>query len=459
MESMMNIKPRKLGDQYGVVRDDGTVLEQGMTKQEAKARVKELKGMTYAQSLRLRLNPNKEQASRLSEVCDNYKFLYNFALQTIDREVSIPPEDAYKYNLATKELKAQLKVVTKKAREADNDEEKATHEAERAEILDRMEQIHKDTFDVNINPLLSQWGKNLVQSMEAFCPDLPSGSIAAVKQKVTAQWKQYRYQLLTGECAGIQRHSDRSFSLSSVEVRLFKNPAGTFAKIKVSARKSNDVLEDKDMYIVLPFSFSHKNPMIESAVSRLIELGNGVTSSPTISKRGRKWFLSFSVELPVRQNELVDERILNVYIPGEGDAFLEMAPSNDLNRKSYLESDSALHMKRGFEARRKKMNRSYYNSTSGSRVGHGRKRALKGPHRITEKFENSRRTWNQQRAAVIVKEALKHQCSSIHMTDLCEAKLSDLRLGDWSYYEFMDFVEKAAKKEGIAFKKTKAEKE
>lgn len=183
------------------------------------------------------------------------------------------------------------------------------------------------------------------------------------------------------------------------------------------------------------------------------------------NERKKKWMVLFPCEIQPSEHKLVEGRVMHVYPPGNGKllrcAYFKRQPANAIDDvwREDIEYESAMASRKIYEERRNRISHKYRQDRSCSElptgaVGHGRKRALLAKEKWQSKYDRRTTTLNQQRAAHIVKLAIRWKCSIIEFLNPSDVTLDGYNLlPSWPWFKLEQSIKNKCEEHGIEFRK------
>lgn len=184
-----------------------------------------------------------------------------------------------------------------------------------------------------------------------------------------------------------------------------------------------------------------------------------------IGQSNGQWTIFIPYDKAIESHPDLDPtRTLEVYPPGPDEngraRFLNCTyhPSRGQPWTETVEFRSAIKFWNHYDSRAKAISQKYRQDAKFGginrvgAVGHGRKRALQNKERWQAKYHRVTKTFNQQRAAFIVRCAIKMRCGRIEMVDMTGKFPKDLRVFDnWPYYDLQQCIKNCCESKGITF--------
>ncbi len=299
--------------------------------------------------------------------------------------------------------------------------------------------------------------------------------ISYVTRDVESRYRGSRFNVALG-----QKHSPtyRSYAIAQDQYRLKHDGNGTFEiAIALLSRKADLVRNTDDGPVPVecptrPNFLLHTSRLPSWQKKVLAEIAAGGRKAATLkivhNQRKKKWIvlIPYDLEGIDTSTKMDPKRVLEVFPPGKGE-ILKMAflakerPATEEKQKTdvwsmLIEFASAVGMLAGYQRRGKAISRKYRQDDGQSgAVGHGRARALKNPKAVQAKYKRAAKTLNQQRAAFIVKYAVRWRCGTIVFHDPSNADKEYNLLPKWRWFEFKTCLQNAAERAKIEFQEEK----
>lgn len=192
----------------------------------------------------------------------------------------------------------------------------------------------------------------------------------------------------------------------------------------------------------------------KSIVNRIVD-GTYKTSGSKIIKdwRIKKWFLLLCVDIPERDNSLLDDVSVGVDL---GIAIPAVCALNKGPARAFIGSSNLL---KRFSMQKKQRTRQKNYIPTNSK--HGRQKVDKAIFKMRDKERRFVHSFNHKITREIIKFALKHRASKIITEDLEgygkeHTKQNQTILRNWSFYELQSMLEYKAKLENIVVEKIPA---
>jgi len=383
-------------------------------------------------AIKIKLHLKGDEYKTFREIAKNYRFVMNRFLQMWGRIDTVYNPD-------------EIAAVNSRIKDAIDNNRKAPSWA--------------SSLPLPSKEVIKSEVSKIIRTLHDECPDIASGMIQVAKQSAASRYKTERKGILVDGTRGVSRHSDKSFDQNARTWSLKRDGDNYVLTVTMFSKEAVQSGRRESTRMLIPCSWNHKNTEIKQFIDVFIDSNLDVPQIKFVRHRkGNKdeWYAVFNAQVPVKNHKAVEGRTFDIWVDDDPNIFLCAAPSDNPNWKWRLPWEDVRRKMVQFEKRRLSMSNSFRcDGRQTARHGRGRKRAMKAYDNLRTKRENFQKTWNHQRTHAIVQEAIKRKCEGIRITDLCEVGPIKM-LGDWTYYQFLTFLEHKCQEHGLSFVKTKS---
>ncbi len=173
-----------------------------------------------------------------------------------------------------------------------------------------------------------------------------------------------------------------------------------------------------------------------------------------LNERSNKWMILIPYRRGINERDLIADRVMEVFPYGKASFLKCVHYAKPIPWTEDIEYTSVEKFHNWYHKHRAEISTKYRQDNRRGKpkvaaVGRGRRRALKNKEPLAKKYQCMARTFNQQRAAHIVRMALRWRCGQIKMVDMVTVGREHLVLGSWKYYELQQDIRKACEPQGI----------
>lgn len=290
-------------------------------------------------------------------------------------------------------------------------------------------------------------------------PFVSTRAMNNVSRDAVARYRRDRLKIMVGSRSA---PTYRSFPISTDMCSIREEGDGLILTISLLSKQST---LDCPMRVEFLLSTRKLKGEYRQVLQEIIDGDRDLTTVKLVHlKRKKKWMVHIPYEREAKAVELVSGRSMDVFPPGGG-VFLRCEyrarkpkpgelPSKDDVWFKDIEHESMERSRKAYERRARAMSRKYAQDSSTGAIGHGRTRAIKHKSDWQEKYQRACKTFNQQRAAFIVKLALQWKCSIIRYVCPDDIPLEGFNLFEsWPWYQLEQCIAQKAEENGIKFVK------
>lgn len=305
-------------------------------------------------------------------------------------------------------------------------------------------------------PKLDNVDQRLYEEIRKRFPFLSARLINYLVRDVRQRYMAARFEILIGKRSA---PTYRQYSLQSDQCSLEMTDDGIVLSFALFSKESDLDCPRRINFLMKSWRLKGQHRSIIESIAK----GDRKLKSVRLRflERKRKWMVSFPYETDGVVFKMVEGRVLEVSPPGNGKILRASCFPKGRNIKNKedvwfedLEFDSAIAFRKAYDRRIRNMSRKYRQDSSTGGKGHGRTRALKNKTAFQDKYKRACRTFNQQRAAHIIKLAVRWRCSSIEFLCPADVKLDGYNLLEsWPWYQLEECIRNKAEEHGVEFRK------
>jgi hypothetical protein len=320
-------------------------------------------------------------------------------------------------------------------------------------------------------PQMSLPGKSFPYPlMRQKFPELASGLVSGITYSVTQDYRRNRFLALVGK-RGNENYRSRPVSFRGADIKVLREESEDgvdyILDLPVLSTSSEELVDSEGQPVHRVKLLLETRRLPRDKREALDEYAKG-KKCPQVdlnyNKKKKRWYVKIPYEAEVRQADVDPKRIMVVYPPGvdrnDQLRFLlcEFRPSRgrpwrvDVEFRSYKQAaDQCERMRKWRGQKYRQDGKDGVHQRTGS-IGHGRNRALKGLEKVHRKARNTTNTFMQQRAALIVRTAIKWRCGRIELLDF--AKVIEMFperkvFGKFPYFMFQTLIAQKCEQHGI----------
>lgn len=276
----------------------------------------------------------------------------------------------------------------------------------------------------------------------AYCKSLADGLGSrvydAVAHHVGNLYFKQRWEILTFQ---------RSIPVTTKPTLRIRKGGVFFGREKETGYLTVKVVPYPGKWMTLSIRLRGRNPHTMQWIDGLIARKESPSECTIkLAHRKGKWQWQLAVARPrmddeVAKSDPIPGRILRVFAPLDQQCFIKLQ-TNDEQMPWGLEIDGA-DLKAwnvAYDQRRRRMGRHWRQTPVSGAHGHGRKRAMLGRDRLSERYDNAAKNWIEQKSHYIAEKAREWRCESVQVERLQDRNPSSLMAGAFPYFRLVERI-------------------